>query len=137
MRSFTVLGKPQGKGRPRASSRGKFVRMYTPKNTRDYEQTIRESYLEAYESSKPLEGYIKAYLILYYPIPKSTSKANKAKMLDKTLLPDKKPDIDNCIKGVFDSLNGIAFVDDKQIVKLVAEKYYSENPRIYCELSEI
>ena len=37
---FVVPGDPHGKGRPKASSRGGFVRMYTPAPTRLYEAEI-------------------------------------------------------------------------------------------------
>ena len=44
---------------------------------------------------------------------------------------DKKPDIDNLIKFVLDALQGqnAYFVDDSQVVRILAEKIYSDNPR--------
>lgn len=42
-----------------------------------------------------------------------------------------KPDIDNLIKGLFDSLNGIAWADDNQVYKITnTQKIYSEYPGI-------
>ena len=72
----------------------------------------------------------------YYPIPKSTSKVKKEKMLKGILLPDKKPDVDNVLKGICDALNTIAYDDDKQIVHMDIEKYYSEEPRTEVILKE-
>ena len=43
-------------------------------------------------------------------------KRNKDGTTNKTRM-----DIDNCLKAVFDSLEGIAFVDDSQVARLVAE----------------
>ena len=42
----------------------------------------------------------------------------------------KKPDIDNMIKYVLDALQGQNgyFVDDSQIIRIYAEKIYSDNP---------
>ena len=40
-----------------------------------------------------------------------------------------KPDIDNYVKAVLDGLNGLLFVDDKQIIELTARKKYSESAR--------
>ena len=42
-----------------------------------------------------------------------------------------KPDIDNLIKFVMDSLSGINgfFLDDNQIVSIYAEKIYSDDPK--------
>ena len=72
----------------------------------------------------------------YYPIPKSTSKKKRIQMLQGILLPDKKPDIDNILKCVADSLNTIAYDDDKQIVHMDIEKYYGEEPRTEVILKE-
>ena len=43
----------------------------------------------------------------------------------------KKPDIDNLIKFVMDSLSGINgfFLDDNQIVSIYAEKIFSDDPK--------
>jgi Holliday junction resolvase RusA-like endonuclease len=42
-----------------------------------------------------------------------------------------KPDIDNLVKGLFDSLNGIAWADDNQVYKITnTQKIYSEYPGI-------
>ena len=43
--------------------------------------------------------------------------------------PTKKPDCDNCIKSITDALNGIAYIDDSQIVSIECEKWYSDRPR--------
>ena len=45
------------------------------------------------------------------------------------LRPTKKPDADNVVKIICDSLNKIAYYDDAQIVDVYFHKYYSENPR--------
>ena len=42
---FTVLGEPQGKGRPKFSRQGGFVKTYTPDKTVLYENLIRTEYL--------------------------------------------------------------------------------------------
>ena len=48
---FTVPGAIVGKGRPRFTTQGRFVRAYTPKKTRDYEQKIAT--VQATETEKP------------------------------------------------------------------------------------
>jgi Holliday junction resolvase RusA-like endonuclease len=57
-------------------------------------------------------------------------------METETVPHTKKPDTDNCVKSVTDGAQGVAFDDDKQIYKIVAEKYYSNNPRAEIELRE-
>ena len=48
----------------------------------------------------------------------------------------KKPDIDNVIKSVLDGLNGVAYEDDKQVVKLTANKYYGVQPRVEITIKD-
>ena len=50
-------------------------------------------------------------IFAYYGIPKSTSKRKKALMLEGVIRPSKKPDIDNVVKVIADSLNKIAYKD--------------------------
>ena len=47
------------------------------------------------------------------------------------IMMDKKPDIDNLIKFVLDALQGQEgyIVDDSQVVRIYAEKLYSDKPR--------
>ena len=51
--------------------------------------------------------------------------------------PTKKPDIDNIGKVVMDALNKIAFDDDSQVIKLLVEKVYGEEPRVEITIGEI
>ena len=46
-------------------------------------------------------------------------------------------DIDNLIKAVLDSFNGIFFVDDRNVVSITATKLCSDNEGISCELTFI
>jgi len=134
MINFTILGNPKGKGRPRATSRGKFVRMYTPPETAQYENLVRLSF--QHEKQKKLDGAIGAEITAFMPIPKSMSK-KKQKLLNIEIFPTKKPDFDNIGKIICDSLNGLAFDDDKQIVDAKIIKRYSKNPRVEVKMFNI
>lgn len=48
-----------------------------------------------------------------------------------------KPDIDNMVKFYLDCANGIVFDDDRQVVSIVANKYYSEKPRTEMIVTEL
>lgn len=122
-REFVIAGKVQAKQRPRFT--GKFV--YTPKQTIEYENWVKTSYLEKYRGQPILENALKVKIIAYYEVPKSASKKKKLQMLHNEIYPTIKPDTDNIAKSILDSLNGIAFLDDKQVVKLEVEKYYGNS----------
>ena len=131
--SFTVPGEPKAKARPRMTTTGI---AYTPKKTVEYENWVRECYFIE-QKGKKLEGQIKAEIAAYFTIPKSTSKKKRKKMTNYLIRPTKKPDTDNIAKIVLDSLNKIAFDDDKQVIDLRVLKFYSENPRVEVTLDEI
>ena len=46
-------------------------------------------------------------------------------------------DLDNLVKGVLDSLNGILFLDDSQVVSLTAEKVQSHEVGIDIDIDAI
>lgn len=133
MISFTVPGEPKAKQRPRL---GKGY-TYTPKQTVEYENWVKQCYLtsEGYEGF--LENQIHAKIEAYFSIPKSVTKKNRELMLNGEMRPTKKPDADNIAKSILDSLNGIAYHDDSSIVSLEVEKYYSKVPRVEVTLRRV
>lgn len=132
MISLTIEGEPKGKARPRVCKNGI---AFTPKATVSYENYVKELYI--LNKLPKLQGYIKAKITAYYQIPKSKSKKVKSQMAEGQILPTKKPDLDNVAKIILDSLNGIAYKDDSQVVFLQAEKYYSDDARVELELEVI
>ncbi len=127
---FTVLGKPQGKARPRFDGRN--GRTYTPKETREYEELVRLSFLRS--GGKMLTGEITAHITAYFLIPESTPKSKKRAMLADEIRPAVKPDLDNIIKAILDALNGYAYKDDAAVVKVTAAKEYAEYPYVAVRL---
>lgn len=115
-----VHGRPRGKARPRFAN----GHTYTPRETVEYEQAIATSYIE--HGGRMHEGACTVKVTAYYGIPKSWSKAKKMEVISRGLSPQTKPDIDNIVKVVMDGLNGVAYLDDKQVVRVVAEKRYSQ-----------
>lgn len=131
--TFEIIGEPQGKGRPRFSTRGGFVKTYTPEKTASYENFVKLCYLNKYRGQK-LDGEIIAEIIAYFSIPNSFSKKKRAEAIEGKIKPTKKPDTDNIAKTILDSLNGIAFEDDKQVVSLSVKKLYGEEPKVVVVL---
>lgn len=131
---FEVPGKIIGKGRPRLNSYTGIV--YTPSKTKDYETLVEQYFLIKYPRFKELEGRIKVSIIAYFLIPKATKKSDVNEMLENNISPTKKPDIDNIVKIILDSMNKFAFKDDTQITKLDIEKRYGLEEKVYIKIEE-
>lgn len=108
--SFVLRGEVRGKPRPRFSSRGGYGRAYTPASYMKYERSIAKAYTEA--GGKKFSGAVSVSIFIHRELPKSRPKRLLAE------LDTSKPDIDNVAKAVLDALNGVAYEDDRQVVRL-------------------
>lgn len=96
-----------------------------------YENLIATEYRRQVGSAKfPDNEMVDMRIMAYFTIPASASKKKQKQMEDGEIRPTKKPDMDNIIKVVADSLNQIAYRDDAQVVDCQLRKYYSRQPRI-------
>jgi Holliday junction resolvase RusA-like endonuclease len=133
---FTIPGEPQGKARPRVvkDKRTGKTKAYTPDKTVAYEELVRARYKAVAGNDNFKEHSLEVCVTAYFGIPKSKSKKQKALMLSNVIYPVKKPDCDNIAKIICDALNGIAYKDDSQIVKLSVYKAYAEIPSVKVEI---
>jgi len=124
---FKVPGEPVGKGRPR------FVRAtgrtYTPEKTERYENLVKLAFIKEYPDVTPIDGPISVEMVANFSIPKSWSKKKQALAIAGALRPTKKPDTDNIAK-IKDALNGIAWIDDAQVVEESISKNYTDVPSL-------
>jgi len=127
---FQVEGDPKGKGRPRFSRAGKFTRVYTDKQTLDYEAVIKFFAAQAMGSTDPLETPVSVFLYIRHAVPQSYSKKRTEACLSGLEQPCKKPDIDNIAKTYLDAMNGVIFKDDTQVIDLHVKKVYSAVPGV-------
>lgn len=132
---FVIQGKVQAKQRPRFNRYS--GKTYTPNETIAYENWVKTCYLEKYKDKELMEKPLRVTIKAYFEIPKSTSKKRKQQMMDNEILPMVKPDTDNIAKGVLDSLNGIAYKDDKQVVELIVNKFYNNTPYVSVMIEEV
>lgn len=133
---FTVPGQPQGKGRPRFAVNGGYARAYTPERTASYENLVKLSYQREYGQTMTA-GALKMAIRAYYTMPSSWSKKRRLAALNREIYPVVKPDMDNIVKVICDALNGIAYLDDKQIVSLEMYKRYDVAPRVEVLIEEV
>lgn len=123
----------QQQERPRATGRGKFIRMYDPPKTAKFKKQLRALATEIYHDA-PLEGEIYLKVAFYRKIQKSISKKEHGRRASGAHRPIVKPDLSNSLKAFEDALNGVLWKDDAMIVHEEIDKYYSDKPRIEVEV---
>jgi len=121
---FVVPGRPHAKQRPRVVHHHGATRAYTPGATMRAEALIREAFRwEAGDGFRPHDGPVDLFVEAHYRPPKSWPKwKRKAALEDRPWPAPRYSDWDNLGKVVSDALNGVAYVDDRQIVRAVVEK---------------
>lgn len=133
---LVIPGEPKGKGRP------KFVkatgRAYTPADTMSAEQRIQMEWVAA---GRPELGPgpigMRVTAVMGRPKAHVLADGSLSKSGRGSVWPVKRPDIDNILKLALDSLNGLAFVDDAQIVSEATWKRWTrrgELPHLHIEL---
>lgn len=140
--NFFVPGDPQGKARPRSSVmtkvdgsvvRGKsgraVIRHYTPKKTEEYEANIATFYRQV-RTGTPTYQPVILVLEIVHSVPESWPKWKRELVVNGAMLPVTKPDGDNVEKAVKDALNGVAWVDDTQVVGTMKVKFYGDYPGV-------
>ena len=105
---------PVAKGRPRFGKRS----VYTPKKTENFENSIKKMAIDQYHK-KPKVEPLGVIIDFYIKRPKSVS-------VKKRPYPVVKPDLDNLTKSLLDSLNGVLYKDDSQIIEIKVSKRYSD-----------
>ena len=127
---------PVEQARPRATRMGRGIRLYDPKKVSVYKKQLAMMCKFQYKD-QPLSGQLTVNLKFYRHVQSSLSKKERKLRLIGAHRPTVKPDVDNYIKSTLDGLNGLLWEDDNQIVKIVAEKYYSDHPRVEIEVQGV
>jgi Holliday junction resolvase RusA-like endonuclease len=87
-------------------------------------------------ASEPLETPVTVAIYIRVGIPTSFSKQKRKDALANILKPTKKPDADNVLKCFMDAMNGIVYLDDKQVVNIHLTKVYAETPAVEVMVKE-
>ena len=127
---------PVEQARQRATRMGRGIRLYDPKKVSVYKKQLAMMCKFQYKD-QPLSGQLTVNLKFYRHVQSSVSKKERKLRLIGAHRPTVKPNVDNYIKSTLDGLNGLLWEDDNQIVKIVAEKYYSDHPRVEVEVKGV
>lgn len=134
---FIVPGQPVAKGRPKFARQENFVTTYSPKKTVNYEKMVRIEATKSMRGHEPSLKPIELSLHVCMMIPISWSKKRRCMAAQGLINPTNKPDLDNILKAVGDSLNSICYKDDSQVIRIMVQKSYSENPHVYVVVREL
>lgn len=142
---FTVPGRPRGKARHRSSARivqqdgvpRAVVHQHSDPRTVAAEREIAALYLQATDERRPLAGPVRLTVTAVFPIPQSFRGELRDACLRGLVPCISKPDRDNIEKLVCDALNGLAWVDDSQIVDGPVVKRYGSPPRLEVTVEEV
>lgn len=123
---LTILAEPTSKGRPRTAFRNGSVRTYTPDRTRLAQEYIVDL----------LQGYKELCFVAHVPV-KLTCVFYRTKSVwlpKRETLPMRKPDLDNFLKLLSDSINHILVADDAQITTINMAKRWTRRKYGYIAL---
>lgn len=98
---FTVIGPPRGKERPRVTRYGTF----TPKRTKQYEHAVK----------------LVARMLLPHDWPMDRSYRLHVAFTGRS-------DVDNVLKAVADALQGVCYINDRQVAKSMVERLPPSKP---------
>lgn len=132
-----IPGPPIGKGRPRGTSIGGHVRLYTPQKTADWERAAALLMRREWRNA-PHEGLFAFEVDAVFPRPK---RLLRKKDPEGRVWHGSKPDIDNVCKCALDAAVMAGVVrDDSRCVHLVATSVYaskSEGSSVVVRMREV
>ena len=108
--------------RPRFDPRSK--QTFNPKRYREFKDELGLYARLAMKGREPFTGEIKLHADFYKPKPKKSKHVSFI------------GDVDNYLKAVLDSLIGICYLDDRQVVQISGAKIFGK-PHIEIELEEL
>ena len=123
---FVIDGKVKAKQSARFTFKGV---KYTNQDVIDYANWVKLCFKQAYPDFNPsvLEGFhLYVTIRAYFKMPTSFSKKKRYMASVGFIRPTVKPDWDNIPKNICDALNGIAYPDDRAIVRGSCHKDYAD-----------
>jgi Holliday junction resolvase RusA-like endonuclease len=130
MIEFFIPGKPVAK----ASVRFGNGMTFKDKKTEVYMDLVKLIADKTCRGLMPMDGPVEVLIIATRNIPSSWSGKKTRAALAGELLPITRPDVDNYCKMILDGMNGIVYVDDNRVVRLVAEKKFGAKTGVYVRV---
>lgn len=134
--TFRVYGIPQTKGstkgfaiRNKATGKTRVIITNDNLNNKSWAQTVSGE-AQRYRPAYPFTGPVSLTLAFFMKKPKSYPKTRE-------LYAVKKPDIDKMCRSILDSLKGVFYLDDSQVVSLNATKAYDNAPGVEIDCKEL
>ena len=135
---FFIPGPPKGKGRHRtARTRAGFLRQYPDPATESYEAKVICLFRQAAPGVQPILGAVRLLVEAFFAVPQAWSRKRRAKLAEGPVYAPQYSDVDNLGKIIADSLNGSAWIDDRQVVILHVEKRFADVPGVRVVIEEM
>lgn len=77
--------------------------------------------------TRPFTGPCGLTLVFHLPRPESSERD----------FPSVRPDLDNLVKGLPDTFNGVLWVDDAQVIEMTVSKLYSQTPGVLVVVEQL
>lgn len=132
----TVTGQPVAKGRTRVVTRGG-QRPYTPAKTRAWEKLAENAARIEMGHREPLNGPLSVTVTAIFPVPATWPRWKRLEAEVGHIGHVGKPDGDNVAKAAKDALNGVVWLDDAQVVRLLVHKTYGARPAVVIEVATL
>lgn len=131
---FEIFGPPLVQKATRWTCACKKGRVYNPSRQ---DREFLEWQIKPFAPRDPLDGPIELSIYFFMPIPKGTSKRLREQMINRVILPTKRPDADNLAYLVTNALKELVYIDDSQVCAQHVYKFYGTDPKTVIRVRPI
>lgn len=138
---ITLNIEPKPQSRPRFARRGRGVMTYEDKDMKIWRRRCSDLIADECLLDRLIDVPIRLTATFYISPPQYIIKAkkNQHRLEKEDIEVSKKPDLDNYVKALLDSISDSHLIwnDDGQVAVIYAKKVYSMKPRIELEVEMI
>ena len=133
--TFTVIGKPAPQGSKRHVGRG--VMVESSKRCKPWRQDVRHTALDLRPEGwyANMDAAISISVVFVFARPKNHFRTNgQLKPSAPTYCTARIGDVDKLARSILDSLAGVLFAADEQVINLIAHKRYANDREQPCAI---